>query len=1676
MPIGVQRRLGEYRSRLIDLSRRNNLLYFVSRKRRSLSIQFPDPETIFNRTVLRRAKWEFLLPPAEYVPANLTAQWQIDESLRYLSPNKKQLACPGCSDVELESTLKNLFRRSSTDYRERGIRILYLAFGFLLWREAASGEAMRSPLVLVPVELSRKSPRDPFTINIPLVEDEVIVNPALSVKLQSDFGIDFPAFPDELGSHTLDDYLKTLASQLSKYGWSVDYSVELGLFSFQKLVMYRDLGLNAETIAAHPVVRALSGEKGINLVLDNLAQERDIDEIEARRGSYQVLDADSSQRVAIDYALSQQSLVMWGPPGTGKSQTIANIIAEAIARGKSVLFVSDKMAALEVVYNRLCDVGLQSFCLEIHSDKANKLKVVAELGRSLDDHALARRVPTVEELERSTDVRERLNKYVASLHRVRVPIGKSAFEILADLSLLEHVMLVPLELRDPRAFDAATMRTLEDRISRLQNSWLAVEDKTFPWTGHKANTYTLETRAGLISLLERLQESLSCLANCVSEYSQVTGLQPPGSFKHVAHLLAIGEKAAEGPRPEPNWVTASDMSILIDEAKGLKAFQTWQKATRNRLVYQYGEPFLDTHIRQLSALERSLTRLSDLTGDKEWREDQLLTKLHELTAFVERTVADLELWEGQAARLTDTLGFTPSDYALATVKRLASIASLCSSEKAPRKDWFGPGAISEVEQALNQIRTRAQERETLRNRLKHTYSDLLYSLDIEGLFKRFTTEHNHPLRWLSSAYRTDRSIIEAVTLTGRIPQNVVRDLLEARQIKEIEADFTRMAQARKALLGDYYQGMDTDCHALEEAYNTARMILTHCGADGPSDRLIDLATRRDEKSSQTRSAGIELLNAIEAWQRSGDAFTNLLPSALSRTGEAWQIHTASLKSAQEWAKETLDAANVLCDLTDTLLTNTTSRPQTFRELLSDGEEVILLQNRLADFRSRASVLREMFGSRFSDLETDWEETLAVLRWTANLRELAGSDNLSERFAHVVSEGDRESLSPKELSLRFTEARTVLSDFCSQFEDGKGILERPPEELPIADLRQKIDATLARIEDLQTWIDFKDAKTWFYINDYRQFFDVIAELGLRKEALPDILRKAVYSEIITALLRDEPSLGEFRRENHENLVDEFRRTDKQLLKRNPGRVIRSANERKPGTSVAQAINDQVSILRKEAAKKRRIRPIRSLLADIPELLARLKPCLMMSPLSVSQFLEPRLMQFDLLLFDEASQLLPEDAIGAIYRARTIVVAGDDRQLPPTTFFQKSLIDEVDWENIENEDIAISDSILEECLGIGLPVKMLKWHYRSRHEELISFSNKELYSGQLVTFPSAFSSHKDLGVKFVFVEDGVYDRGGRRDNPQEAKAVADLVFEHFRTFPKKTLGVVTFGVPQMEAIEEEVERRRRTDDSFEDLFREDRLRGFFVKNLENVQGDERDVIIFDVGYGRDPDGKMTLNFGPLNKPGGERRLNVAITRAREKIVLVSSIRAVDLSGAASATAGVKLLRDYLDYAENGARPKPSAPLGFDEPETSLHRSIAEEITQLGYQFVSPLGTSLNRIDFAVLNPDSPDAFLMGIDCDGPSYRDMFSARDRDRLRQEMLEEMGWKAYRIWSPSWVAKREAESSMLYKELTDARERSRSRKGRTSIKTTSSAKTTKAHGGTHKTENPSQNSGPPLE
>ena len=519
----------------------------------------------------------------------------------------------------------------------------------------------------------------------------------------------------------------------------------------------------------------------------------------------------------------------------------------------------------------------------------------------------------------------------------------------------------------------------------------------------------------------------------------------------------------------------------------------------------------------------------------------------------------------------------------------------------------------------------------------------------------------------------------------------------------------------------------------------------------------------------------------------------------------------------------------------------------------------------------------------------------------------------------------------------------------------------------------------------------------------------------------LYQRARLEALLARAWQERPSLATFDGIRQGKRVEDFRRLDLSQLEANRAFLAAQHAHSLP----AGGGSGEVGILWHEFEKRTRFLPVRSLMLKAGHAIQSIKPVFMMSPLSIANYLPPGALTFDLVIFDEASQVRPVDALGAIVRGKQVVVVGDSMQLPPTSFF-----DSLTGAGDEPDDEATTTSDLESVLGLfcsqGAHQRMLRWHYRSRHESLISVSNHLFYQDRLVVFPSPERDPGRLGLACHRVEDAPYDRSRTRTNPAEAKVVSEAVMEEARrqlrrpAGERETLGVAAFSAAQMEAILAQLEILRRQDPSCEEFFQSPPHEPFFVKNLENVQGDERDTIFISIGYGRTAEGLLAMNFGPLNRPGGERRLNVLVTRARKRCEVFTTLASDDIDLSKTSSAGVAALKTFLQYAEAGQMDIAAAAIAKDD--TAFEAQVRAGLAARGHHATEPPGLLL---DMAVGN--------LGIECDGARYRSARSARDRDRLRDTVLEGLGWRLHRIWSTGWFQNPTGEFENLVRAIESA-------------------------------------------
>jgi very-short-patch-repair endonuclease len=1231
--------------------------------------------------------------------------------------------------------------------------------------DAIAASARRAPLVLWPVELERELGGGVRLALAPGLEPRL--NLTLAEKLRRSFGVVLPAGDgDELDLAAVLAAAEAIA--VTRPGWRLERAAQLGVMSFAKFVMWNDLDARADELIDSPIVAHLARGVGVAFAQPSVAASEAVAATTAAAEILAPLDADASQIAAIAAAGAGASFVLQGPPGTGKSQTIANLIVHCVTHGKTVLFVTDKRAALEVVQQRLAAVGLGEFCLELHSHKAVRGQVVTQLGRVLERAFRPVSGPSGND-DRLTELRAALDDHVTALHRVG-PFGRSLHDALGRLIELRSVPRAALAERDATGLDGQAFERRKRAVSALAGAALPVEPvATHPWRASAMARWPLDGRERALAALDEAAAAAEALAAAVAA---IAGVVPGIAWRTRDQLEALGALAglaAGSPRPG-------------------------------------GE---------------LLTQIRAARGDE----------------------------------LTDRI-------ALIRARGAGSI-------EVPRD----PGAFLAL----------ASRHRALVAEVHDRFTDAVAGLDAPGLWSQLRrwTHRMAPLRFL--ALRDARAALDTAALPC-----------------QLETDDARIA-ALEAVIAERAARA-----ALDAAAEPARRWF---GALGGDPLALDLAK----------------IDAAVSWA-----------GELRRAFDAIDVGFGDAGRAAAWRA---------------LVAQVAASPE-----------------------SGASSTHDL--AKFTQLAD------AVARWRPALAQLAETTGVD---AVTLGAGD---------------------DHLSALGD-------------------RIDALRHALDGMRDWVAFHAARQAALAAGVGPAVAAIERGDLGASELAAAWERATLLAWADAELADTPALARFHGAAHHAHVAAFADLDRAALALVRARALVRLAERVP--RVTADPGGELGVLLHEVKKQRGHRPLRRLFAEIPNLLPRLAPCLLMSPLSVAQYLDPALPKFDVVVFDEASQLPTADAIGALARGDAAVVVGDSQQLPPTRFFA---VGDGGDETVETVDL---ESVLDECVAQRLPELRLAWHYRSRHEDLIAFANQHYYGDRLQVFPAAQRS-PDLGVSWRKVE-GVYDRAGTRQNVLEAEAVVHEVLARLRDPAQRarSIGVVTFSRAQQAAIEDLFDAARADDPDLDAWFEPSPAGGepVVVKNLETMQGDERDVVILSVGYGPDATGALALNFGPLSQRGGERRLNVAITRAREQLIVVSSFTPETLSDALTAASGqgVRDLAALLAFARAGGGA--ARPIVDEVPEdgdagaraaSPITAAIARALGERGWIVRHQIGCGAYKIDLAVVDPNDPERYVLAIEHDGAAYASAPAARDRDRLRAQVLGQLGWRLHRIWSLDWWADPERE------------------------------------------------------
>jgi very-short-patch-repair endonuclease len=699
---------------------------------------------------------------------------------------------------------------------------------------------------------------------------------------------------------------------------------------------------------------------------------------------------------------------------------------------------------------------------------------------------------------------------------------------------------------------------------------------------------------------------------------------------------------------------------------------------------------------------------------------------------------------------------------------------------------------------------------------------------------------------------------------------------------------------------------------------------------------------------------------------------------------------------------------------------------------------------------KSSALGSLFGNSWNDARPDWNSLQQQVEWLSRFKEILARTETADidetmqalNFWSSFACEKREIIDASApLGRAFVLFREKMNAFKSAL-DGAVVLLQPSPDCALMnpsapDYFKTIRSSAARWKE-----GFKELRAWC---SYQAACLDSASLGLGKtinmldsgscpvELFTRLCEKTFARWSLKEIFSGEQVLARFLGGEHDRKIASFRELDEAIRELTRLTVFAHLTMRLPRQTLDNdRLKSSETGIIKRFVKGARI-SIRQMFKECPEALARLKPCVLMSPLSVAQYLSPDFPRFDMVVFDEASQMPPWEAIGAIARGNQVIVVGDSKQLPPTVFFEKAASEDDDGP-VESKYRDL-ESILDECQVSHLPVHSLKWHYRSKHESLISFSNEHYYYNELLTFPSAGDKVEGLGVSMRYVDGGYYDASRSRTNRAEAEALVSEIVSRLKDPGRRgySMGVVTFSVAQQSLIEDLLEEARQGDPEIDPYFTGSVMEPVFIKNLETVQGDERDVILFSICYGPNRDGKVDMRFGPLNNKGGERRLNVAITRARRQLIVFSTLRPDQIDLRRTDAVGVRDLKDFLAFASNNGILRQSPAAQSSKTDLPFEDEVRSMLVARGWAIDTQIGCSGYRIDLAVRHPENKGFYVLGIECDGASYHSARTAGDRDRLRQAVLRSLGWRLIRVWSTDWWLNKDKEIERLDKEIRAA-------------------------------------------
>lgn len=1668
LPIAVA--LNELRLRLLDLTARNRLINFKHTAGKSLQFVHSSIDGVFHRLttdVANKVAIAALPEPskADWVsrngrlsrpePKDHASQIGIDPSYELLQRGRREItAANGTISLrtlfyaeDLGRHCRKLEREAKLAIEETGANMLYLVLGFLEYPESAdSDKLLRAPLLCTPVAFGKTQVGQYTSFHLTYTGDEITDNLSLHEKVKRDYSLLLPQYDAE-AEGSVEDYFDAVSDAVAALpNWRVRRMMTLTLLSFTNMLLVRDLdpdnwpmeGDNS-SLLTHPLVRQVfegreSGDEA------EYAEEYPIDE-HAKGDLPLIYDADSSQHSALIDVLEGKNSVIEGPPGTGKSQTITNLIAAALQSGKKVLFVAEKLAALSVVKSRLQQAGLDSFVLELHSNKTNKKRVLEDLSERIQlptPHA-GNLLSLLQQLEQKRaelkNYANLLNSKVANeleltLHHVMWRTERHRMECGDCASQMQSLHY----LQAPRT-DLAQLSALRDRLRSLAGhiAPIGTYGPSHPLWGFFPEELKPEDDIPVKRTLSEFADRFASFATAAADAAKLLGgARMNMSASSAQQLLSLLQNVA------PAEVTDIDYSLLPalfpgDDPTGRNSLSVLEDLQQRQRRLDDTEAALKQHLHTSEAADvDAATTAQELLGtlralglenSSQVALEAAISHLRQAAQTTNDALEDLKAYCSQAG-----LGFSDSQESITTIKAVSECAS-----KAPQhlahfrheglRNKDAVAVLRDAQHQLEQLQHNRAKREA------YFYADLLPS---ETALKQAILTLREGHAWYR-VFQTEWR--QAVALHRRLERSKSKRK-PAERLVELEDLLQQQASekawpantALQAAAGPHFNAEQTPLRDLLSCADWVQASLRSLEAVMVPLDVFDPVGVDRAKLGRLANHAAAVQSASSVLDRLYQVFRQLLSGAQPRVLREFDSF--------DWRQRAERAEHVASDLERIVKL----MGQRVRSGVSaqDGLQAIVQSQ---DLRAQElgltghSAGRSLLAHRFLGRQTNLTPALAAHTY-GKLVKKAGLPAAIERV--LVSD---ECVESHRLLSAYTQAVNEGWKWESEFAQAMGKFGRfepsawnNPAGKATTDyaqaLAEKTRLASQNVGALLPWAQYVGARRHATDLGLSDFVTHLEGGAVPNDKLDHAFLYRFYASIAQAAFEQYATLRQFSGVRHSDVRRDFGALDREIIQLRGKQVARDCMQlsNPPVGTRGVRVDDksEMTLLRFLLPQQRPRVTVRRMLKRAGRAIQELKPCFMMGPQAVAQFLEPGHLHFDLVVMDEASQLRPEEAIGTIARGSQLVVVGDPKQLPPTSFFSRMGAGDADGDGDGQMATSDAESILDICISHFQPVRTLRWHYRSRHESLIAFSNHHFYRGKLLVFPSPYPQSKALGLRYHYVSDAAYEN---QMNPVEARLVVDAAVEHILQRPEDSLGIVTLNIKQRELISELLEERLRGLAQAVEFRQKWESLGYdlFVKNLETVQGDERDCILISTTFGKPKGvGVVRQTFGPITRQGGWRRLNVLFTRARKSVAIYSSMRPEDIQDDAQTPEGTKALRNYLAYARDGVLPVEE--LTNLPPDSDFEVAVMDVLCGRGYEVTPQLGVAGFRIDIAVRHPLHRSGYLAAVECDGASYHSGVSVRDRDRIRQEILESLGWRdrIWRIWSTDWFRNPLAETEKL--------------------------------------------------